>query len=349
MSANVHMLAPARSTAVTPLLRFLTGEFAEDVSRVWRAPFGDFYALPAPRRHAAAIALAQLSRTRLDDADIRRRMAFEKDVIIARLLVGDLSRGLMKALAKAGEQLWSYRQYETFLSLFEEPMANAVLRHMKEIEPTAFMPLALLPAPLRLAPLVRVVESENAARDLNRAFRLAVRMRQPGVEARIARKWAAGGDANAIFRRAAQDLMPDVFQPPTPAPRLGLPFTRIVRRSQLEKAGQEFRNCLADQAGRLAEGRMAIYIWQAEQVGVVALNWDAAGWRLSEAKGYANAELPEQQLRDLVRILDAHGVRTGPSLDSIQSSLYAHARGDTDYRPVNPDFVEQLDLGDLWT
>ncbi len=349
MSANVHTLSPARTSAATPLLRFLAGEFAEDVARVWRAPFGDFYALPAPRRHAAAIALAQLAVVHLNDADIRRRLAFERDVDVARLMVGDLSRGFMRALAKAGEQLWAHDQYGTFLALFADPMANAVLRHMRAIEPAGFMPLALLPAPLRLAPIVRAVESENAARDLGRAFRLAVRMRRPGSEARLARKWSAGGDADALFRRAAADLMPDEFHPPSPAPRLGLPFVRITRRAQLEKTALEFRNCLADQAGRIAEGRMAVYIWRSELPAVVALNWDAAGWRLSEAKGPANADLPEDMLRDLVRVLEPHGVRTGPSLESIASTLYSRARGDQDYRPPNPGFVEQLELGDLWS
>ncbi len=349
MSAKIHMLAPARSEAVTPLLKFLAGEFAVDVTRVWRAPFGEFYTLPSPRRHAAAIALSGLCRHPMDDAELRRRLAFERDNVLGRLLVGDLSRGFMRALSKAGEQLWSRRQYVEFLSLFGEPMANEVLRHMKVVEPASFMPLALLPAPLRLAPIVRVVKDEYAARDLGRAFHLAVRMRQSGCEARLARKWGAGGDAGAVFRRAVVDLMPDEFRPPSPAPRIGLPFVRISRRAQLEKVALEFRNCLAEQAGRIAEGRMAVYVWRADVPAAIALNWDAAGWRLSEAKGYGNEELEEDQLRDLVRILAAHGVRTGPSVESLVSALHSHARGDPHYRMHEPDFVEQLELGDLWS
>lgn len=349
MSAKVHMLAPARSEAVTPLLRFLAGEFAQDVSRVWRAPFGDFYTLPSPRRHAAAIALAGLAREVLDEVELRRRLAFERDTVIGQMLVGDLARGFMRSLAKAGEQLWSRRQYVEFLDLFGEPMANEVLRHMQVIEPAHFMPLALLPAPLRQASIVRVTGSEHAARDLGRAFRLAVRMRQPGYEARLARKWGAGGERHTVFQRAIADLMPDEFRPPSPAPRIGLPFIRIVRRAQLEQVAREFRNCLADQAGRIAEGRMAVYIWRTEPAAAIALNWDAAGWRLSEAKGHANAELEEAQLRDLVRILDGHGVRVGPSVDSLIGSLHSHGRGDPVYRPQNPDFAELLELGDLWS
>ena len=349
MSAKVHMLAPARSEAVTPLLKFLAGEFAEDVSRVWRAPFGEFYTLPSPRRHAAAIALAGLSRRALDDAELRRQLAFERDPLIAKMLVGELARGFMRSLAKAGEQLWSRREYVEFLDLFSEPMANEVLRHMKVVEPAYFMPLALLPAPLRLAPIVRVVKTEHAARDLGRAFQLAVRMRQSGCEARLARKWGAGGEAHTLFARATADLMPDEFRPPSPAPRLGVPFMRIVRRAQLEKVGREFRNCLADQAGRIAEGRMAVYIWRTQPAAAIALNWDAAGWRLAEAKGHANVDLEEDQLRDLVRIIGRHGVRTGPSVESLVGALHSHARGDPVYRTPEPDFGELLELGDLWS
>ena len=347
--AKIHTLAPARARAVTPLLQHLAGDFAEVVAQVWRSPYGDFYILPAPRRHAAAIVLAGFSRTDFAPDELRRQLAYEKDSILARQLVGEYAAGFMKALAKAGEQLWRPHDYRTLLELFAEPMANEVLRHMKTVDPATFIPLSLLPAPLRLAPIVRVAGSIHAARDLGLAFQLAARMRHAGCEARLARRWSSGGDARQVFQRAAGDLTPDEFRPPSPAPRLGASFRRIVRRGELERVGQEFRNCLADHVGRIAEGRMAVYVWRAETPAAVSLNWDTAGWRLSEAKGVGNEDLDERQLRELVAILAGHGVRTGPSVETLCRRLYGHGAGDTDYYRPTEDFESQLELGDLWS
>jgi hypothetical protein len=57
----------------------------------------------------------------------------------------------MRALAKAGERLWSREDYEVFLNLFREPMANEVLRHLDEVAPASFARIEALPPPLRLS------------------------------------------------------------------------------------------------------------------------------------------------------------------------------------------------------
>jgi hypothetical protein len=123
----------------------------------------------------------------------------------------------------------------------------------------------------------------------------------------------------------------------------------VTSRKQLEALALEFRNCLADHAGRIAEGRMAVYVWRVEPAAAIALNWDAAGWRLSEAKAADNADLAEFQLRELVKRLEAVGVRTGPSIQALGNRLDDHANGTTYTRMPGPGFVEQLALGDLWT
>jgi hypothetical protein len=349
MVAQIFTRPQTRARTATPLLAFIAGDFADAVASVWPAPHGDFFALPAARRHAAAIALAGLARRPLAPSELRRLVEFQRDAIVAEALAGDLAPGLMRALAKAGERLWRRHEYEVFLGLLAEPMANEVLRHLDEVRPDAFAPIDALPPALRLTTVVRVVATETAAADLARAFRLAVRMRQPSEAARIARRWAAGGDAHAVFRRAQEDLTPDAFRAPDPAPALDAPFLRVTSRKQLEGLALEFRNCLADHAVRIAEGRMAVYVWRVAPAAAVALNWDAAGWRLAEAKAADNVDLEEAQLRELVRRLEAACVRTGPSVQSLANRLDDHANGTTYMTPLGADFAGQLALGDLWT
>jgi hypothetical protein len=344
-----RLRAPERAGAASPLLRFIAGDFADAVAHVWPAPHAEFFALPAARRHAAAIGLAGLGATAPGPRDLRRMVEFARDADVAAAIAGPLAPGLMRALAKGGETLWGVEDYHAFIGLLADPMANEVLRHMEEVRPAKFGPMALLPPALRVAPVVRVLTGVAAASDLALAFRLAVGVR--GVEAgpRIARRWAAGGEARAVFNRAMEDLVPDAFRPADPAPRLADPFVRIVSRKQLEQVALEFRNCLADHAVRIAEGRMAVFVWRGEVSAAIALNWDVAGWRLSEAKAADNVDLDEVRLRELVGVLAAHGVRTGPSVQTLTSRLDDHANGTAYCNHPGPGFVEQLALGDLWS
>jgi len=185
---------------------------------------------------------------------------FQRDAVVAEAMAGDLATGLMRALSKAGETLWRREHYATFLQLMTDPMANEVLRHLDDVRPDTFAPLAALPPALRVAPIVRVMLSAGAAADLARAFQLAVLMREPGSGARIARRWGAG-EVRQVFMRAYEDMTPDVFPPGAACPVLDPPFVRIANRKQLEEVAREFRNCLADHGGRLADGKMAAYVW----------------------------------------------------------------------------------------
>ena len=94
---------------------------------------------------------------------------------------------------------------------------------------------------------------------------------------------------------------------------------------------------------------MAVYVWRVDPAAAVALNWDAAGWRLAEAKAADNVDLEEVQLRELVKLLEAAGVRTGPSVQSLGSRLDDYANGTTYMTPLGAGFIDQLALGDLWS
>lgn len=348
MTAHFFMRAPQRARTATPLLAFIAGEFADAIAQIWPAPHAEFFALPAARRHAAAIALSDWARHALPPGQLRRLVEFQRDAAVADAIAGEHAHGFMRALAKAGETLWAARDYRVFLSLLAEPMANEVLRHLDTVRPAAFAPIAELPPALRAATIVRVLPGAAAAEDLARAFNVAVRMREPGAAARIARRWAAGGDVHAVFRRAQEDLTPDAFRPQAAAP-VFQPFLRVTSRKQLESLALEFRNCLADQAVRVAEGRLAVYVWRAATPAAIALSCDAAGWRLAEAKAADNIDLEEAQLHELVAHLEAANVRTGPSVQALASRLDDHANGTNYNRPLGSTFIERLALGDLWS
>ena len=348
MVAQFIHRAPQRAHTATPLLAFIAGEFAEAIARVWPAPHADFFALPAARRHAVAMLVSGRQRD-MAPSELRRLVEFQRDPLVAEAIAGANATGLMRALSKAGEQLWRVADYETFAQLLAEPMANEVLRHLDEVRPATFAPLAALPPALRMAPIVRAVPTDRAAADLARAFRIAVSMRNADAGPRLARRWGSGGETAALFRRAIEDLTPDAFRPADSAPALREPFVRVTTRKQLEATALEFRNCLADHAQRIAEGRMAVYVWPGHVPAAVALNWDVAGWRLAEAKAADNVDLEEGRLRELARYLDTFGVRTGPSVQALVSRLDDWANGTTYCHQPGPTFIEQLVLGDLWT
>jgi hypothetical protein len=349
MVAQLFNRAPRAARTATPLLAFVAGEFADAIAGLWPAPHGDFFALPAARRHAAAILLAGHGRRPISESELRRLVEYQRDSVVADAIAGESSAGLMRVLTKAGEQLWRRRDYDVFMGVMTEPAANEVLRHLDAVHPDAFAPIAALPPALRMATIVRALPSEAAAVDLATAFRLAVLLREPNATARLARRWGSGGDTRAVFTRALEDLTPDEFRPGALPPMLDAPFVRIANRKQLEAVALEFRNCLAEHGGRVAEGRMVVYVWRGDQPAAIALSRDAAGWRLAEAKAIDNVDLDEALLRQIVGRLVAAGVRTGASLQTVASVIDDWARGATYPRVHHPGFIEGLALGDLWS
>ncbi len=349
MVAQLFNRVPQRARTATPLLAFIAGDFADAVAQHWAAPHAEFFALPAARRHAAAIALAGLARQTIAPSEIRRLVEYQRDAVVAEALAGDLATGLMRALSKAGEPLWQREHYATFVQLMADPMANEVLRHLDDVRPETFAPLAALPPALRVASVVRVMLSAGAAADLARAFQLAVLMREPEAGGGIGRRWGAGGEVRQVFMRAYEDMTPDVFRPVPPVPVLDPPFLRIVNRKQLADVARDFRNCLADHGGRIAEGKMAAYVWGQQSEAVIALTCDAAGWRLAEAKGPDNIDLGDYTLREMVRRLERVGVRTGPSVQSVMHRLDDRATSNAYPLAAPKGFIESLALGDLWS
>ena len=338
-----------RSGAMTPLLRFLAGVHSEALAIAWPAPHAGFLALPAARRHAAAILLAR----DIGVDEIVRVVERGRDGDVARrLMLGEAPGGLMKALGHLGETLWAPEDYDLFLSLFSDENTAQVLRHADEIRPEQLQLIRKLPVLLRVPKILRhIPDSPGAAGDLAEAFRLAMRMRGEGQAASIARRWERASSADRLFDMAAEDLQPTRFGDLLAPPALPPAFFRVADLKTLEQVALEFRNCLRDFTGDIAAGRMAVYVLRdgAERA-VLALRQDPAGWRLAEAKGKDNADLREDTLRFIVGAVESAGGRTGESSWSLARRLHEHVcrRCGPANAPVRETWADRLMLGSLW-
>ena len=351
MTASLTIPSSARvrkAGSVTPLLRFLAREHADAIAALWPAPHEAFFALPSARRHTAAV-LAHRPDSEIALSGLRRLVERAKDSQLARLIVqGRDAPGLMRAFAKMGEILWSTRDYDAFLRLFAEPNANRVLRHIEALTPASFAPLQALPQALRETAVLENVPSLAAAIDLASAFDLALRIRGEGVRRPLAQRWSRAWRTRQLFEMAIEDLYPDVFQAPDPVPQLGAPFERVTSRKQLNALAQEFHNCLRDFTTDVAIGRMAVFAWRGEPNAVVALNWDAAGWRLAEAEARSNAGLDDEVIEQIAKDVQRAGVRLGPAVNTLAKRLNQRAFGDNSMDPPGTSWVDRLELGDLW-
>lgn len=333
----------------TPLLTYLTGEHAGAIAAVWPAPHEAFLALPAARRHAAAIVLADRDLEAESAHYIRHLVERQRDSVLARKILPDGdTAGLIKAMRKMGEGLWQAEEYERFLNLFREPNANRALRHLPTLRPGQLWPMAELPAALREAKILRFVDRRSAAYDLGLAFRLALAMRDVSEGRRLVERWQRADNRYRLFQMAIEDLTPDRFIPASGPPSLPKAYRQILTRSDLEATALRFQNCLKDFVGELAVGRMAVYVRGGAQEIALALTRDAAGWRLAEAEGRANQELSEETLRELIADLAAVGVRTGPPIKVLIYRLGDHGRDEPGERGPQPNWRDRLELGELW-
>lgn len=335
--------------AATPLLAFLAGEHAGAIARIWPAPHEGFLALPSARRHAAAILASRAAYP-----------ASQLEWMVSRARDGDLSAelfgtsppgGLMKSLGRIGEVAWRAEDYARLLDLFGEAAACTLIRHMKALQPEALGTIAVLPPPLRQASIViHLGADEAAARDLAAAWAMARRVR-PSELPDAAQRLGRAASKGALFGMAVDVVRPAYLGSVRQVPVLASPFEAVRRTDVLDRFALEMRNCLRDFVADLADGRMAVFVWRGEGgPAAVALRQDAAGWRLAEARGRDNIELPDAALREIAAGVEAAGVRTGESWGALVRRLgdRAFAAEAGAQAAIAPGWRDMLALGNLW-
>lgn len=342
--------AHVRVQPVSPLLEFLAGPHAAAIANLWPAPHGDFLALPAARRHAAAILAA---RGDYPAARLQWMVARARDGELAAEVFGrEAPGGLMKALGRMGEVLWAYTDYVRFLDLFGEEGACVLIRHMKLLRAETLGTLAMLPPRLRQVAIVTHLGADkDAAADLVAAYKLALRIRGEAAGPEIAQRLGRATGRASLFEMASEVTQPVNFGIPLGAPELPEPFHPVRQMDALSAVALEFRNCLRDFVAEIAAGRMAVYVWRGEGgPAAVALRLDPAGWRLAEARGRDNIDLPDLVLMSIVAPVEAAGVRTGESWGWLQRRLEDRAN-DSPGPPasVSPlGWRASLGLGNIW-
>jgi len=336
--------------AATPLLGFLAGEHTGALARVWPAPHEDFLALPAARRHAAAILSARGDYTagRLQWMTARAR----DGELAAELFGRPAPGGLMKALGRMGEVLWRTADYARFLDLFGEGAACVLIRHMKTLGADTLGIVAVLPPGLRQASIVTHLGTEEAAAaDLAAAWAMALRIRGPRAGPDIAQRFGRATTPGGLFGMARDAIHPPAFGPVGPFPELPPPFQPVRQLDMLNAVALEFRNCLRDFVGDLAAGRMAVFVWRGEGgPAALALRQDPAGWRLAEARARDNLDLEDAVLMAIVSGVEAAGVRTGESWGWLHRRLEDRAHDAPAGPPgvLQPAWRARLCLGNLW-
>ncbi len=338
--------------APSPLLAHLAGEHAPGIAAAWPAPHVDFLALPAARRHAAAMLLERNAAREQSGVDhVVRVIERARDFEVAVEIMGyDPPAGLMKALGRCGETLWTAQDYGLLRRMFSAESNARVLRHMRDLRPEAIARIDLLPDALRTANIVaRLPDSTAAIEDFVSAWHLALRIHGAGEAPRLLARWDRAETTLKLFDMAAEALYPSAFGRILARPDLGPAFTRVDDRKSLEAVALEFKNCLRNYASAQAMGRLCVFVRRAVDEPIVfALCVDAAGWRLAEAKLKGNDEVRDEALKALIAELAAAGVRTGEAVDKLRTRLHEHVCSNCGpaYVPQRETWRQRLALGD---
>lgn len=355
IQSKIKQTLSFRTTAqISPLLQFMAGDAAPTLAVLWPAPHGDFLVLPTARRHAAAIlVLGASGHHGLGEDSIVRFAERQKDRVVAELIVGPSHcQGFMNMLGKCGEVLWSLADYQNLVALWKTPETNTILRHLSEVRPEALAPMLQLPHPLRTPKIMGQLINERWAQDVALAYDVIGRMKGEAFLSDVPTRWSRPKDRKAFFARIVADMQPDAPVVQRMPPKLPAPFEMVSTRQMLESVALEFKNCLKDFIHPFATNRMAVYVWRGSEKAAIALMWNLDGWRLAEAEGEDNEPLEEAALKEIVAALKLAGVRTGPAWGALMSRLEGYGRvsdSAANYEDASPrNFVDSLDLGDLW-
>ncbi len=337
---------PRADFAPTPLLAFLAGEHADAIARVWPAPHADFIALPAARRHLAAMALSRLVAG--DHAHARRLIegAPARDVIA--FAFRHPPRGLARALSRLGEPLWTEGAYAALMLALRDPDSAQVLAHAEAIDIALLAKLHALAAPLRKPRIVALLPNANAAATLTEAFVLARRINPRRPERDVVLAWSRAQDVARLTETARLALTPDRFGEAAPAPAMARPYRAIVSRTALEAEALRFRNCIASYVWDIGADQMAVYVREGEPAAMIALKRDVGGWRLAEALGFENLPLADDVLTAIAADFAAQGVRIGQPMRAIEDRLTTLGETAGPRYAAPETLAARYGLGQLW-
>ena len=324
--------------APTPLLNHLAGEHAARIARLWPAPYLDFLAAPAERRHLLCLAVSlQAVMVTPELADQLLAWPLRRAVKAA---VPQAPAGLTRALTQLGEVAWPAEDYAGLLELLAEPKTARILQHASPIGLDRVRALAGLAAPLRRTGLGGADLGGAQAQLLNEIYAaLAARDGEAAADA-AAQRWAAANSPADVFARAKVSIR----RAPGPDPLAPSPLLRHLGDLEaITEVGGRYANCLAWQE-YVGDRDYAFYEWLGEPGAVIELFDDRLfGWRLNEVKLAKNEVVPPEQRAPIVEGLRQLGVHVGRTSRGVSSALNWAERSDFEL-----DSLDQA-IGELFT
>lgn len=306
----------AHGAEPSPLLIHLAGEFADRIALTWPAPHTPFLTAGANQRHLIALGLSH------GPAEADLRGVLETPIKRAlRAILPNAPQGLLRAIGRLGEALWTPRDYGLLLAVLHRPEPAKVLAHTVAITPELVAGLNRLPTPLVLAGLRHLGLTADQTALVAEAFTVVESREGPATARRIAERWAASRTLASLLERVGADLTPDLPPPPFPGgPRL----RPLASKAAVNDAARRFDNCLRSQAYRAVDGTVAFYEWTGSPPAVIEILLDPIyGWRLEEAKLRNNETMSEADRPALVADLRAMGVHVGRTNWELQNALRA--------------------------
>lgn len=306
---------PATTGAPTPLLKHLTGAFADRIAGLWAAPHAVFVTADAPRRHLVCLALTE-GPLNVETADGLLHWPLRRAVKVA---FPNGPEGLGRALDVLGEVAWSEDEYRALKAMLAEPEAAKRLRHAGAITPAQVLALAETPLPLLRAGLDRLGLDAGQMAIVREAWDIVERRDGPARAAEAAARWGAARSPSILRERIGDDLTPPIPPPPLPGTDKLRPITG---KAALREAGQRFRNCLATYIPAVADGESAIYEWLPAPGAAVEIRRDRLhGWTLQQARLAGNATVPEETQAAIIAELKAMGVHVGRAAWALDQQL----------------------------
>jgi hypothetical protein len=305
----------------TPLLRKLTGEFADRIAALWPAPHGPVLIAPAARRHLICLALHRGPRTA---AGLEPALSGSLKVAIASLLRGS-PNGLARALERLGEEAWTTEGYDQLLAVLKDPLRAKVLNHAKALTPDVVAGTFALPTAVVRAGGGRLKLNDAQAQILREAYE-AIARRVGGEAAEgVAERWGRAGSVKQLFEWAAEDIVAEIPPSPLPVPAGCRPLTS---KADFREAAIRFRNCLRTHIVGASSGDAVFYEWLGPPGAIIHVQRDAvSGWRLCEVKATNNEDVPEQYRPAIIAALQAIGVGIGPSHWNLSHALEQAGQG----------------------
>ncbi len=312
----------------TPLLRHISGEFADRVAAIWPAPHAEFLTASAAQRQLVWLGLS----LGVEPLVLRRATAMPLKRAV-RAVAPDGPDGLIRALGRLGETAWTAAEYEMLLFQLGQPESAKVLRHAEQIDPALVGAVSAFPPALLRSGLTRLQLSPKQSAVAGEAWSI-IRTRD-GAEAatRAAERWGRIADTKALFEAVMEDLM-------RPLPAAPFPDTTRLKalrsKAAMRDAAGRFNNCLRGRIRSAVEGWSAFYEWQGEPSAIVELNLDSIfGWRLDEVRLKDNAVMPAEHRDDLIACLrDELGVHVGRAGWELTRACEDALSDEADLQPV---------------